>query len=319
MQQRQLATLTSSALGLGCMGFALVYGRVDPTEGRATIDAAMDAGVTMLDTADMYGSGASEEFVGEAIKGRRDDLVIATKTGILTRRLLGLPKGLDGRPERIGPALDASLKRLGTDHVDLFYLHRVDPTVPIEESVGAIGAQVAMGKVRHVGVSETTADELRRAHATHPITAVQLEWSLFSRDLEREVVPAARDLGIGIVAYSPLGRGMLTGSAGATTRLPLIDYRRFLPRWRKANLEANLRSVETVRAIGDRLGATAGQVALAWVLSRGDDVVPIPGTKRPKYLRENLGSLNVELDADALTELDAISVAGTRYAAEGGV
>ena len=319
MLNRRLRDLTSSALGLGCMGFATVYGRVDPTEARATIAAALDAGVTMLDTADMYGAGASERFVGEAIKGRRDDLVIATKTGIVTSRFFGLPTGLDARPERIGPALDASLQRLGVDHVDLYYLHRVDPKVPIEESVGAMARLVEQGKVLHLGVSETTPDELSRAHATHPITALQTEWSLFSRDLEREVVPTARELGIGIVAYSPLGRGMLTGSAQATTKLPLIDYRRFLPRWRKANLQTNLRSVEVVRAVGHRLGATPGQIALAWVLARGDDVVPIPGTKRVERLRENLGALDVRLDEAALAELDGLSVAGDRYGSAGGV
>jgi len=313
MEQRLLGSLATSAQGLGCMGLATVYGRVDPAEARATLDAAIEAGVTMLDTADMYGNGVSETFVGEAIKGRRDNLVIATKTGILTRRVTGMPKGLDGRPAHIRTALDKSLRRLGTEVIDLYYLHRVDPRVPIEESVGAIGDLVAQGKVRHVGVSETTAAQLRRAHATHPITAVQLEWSLFTRDLEREVLPAARELGIGVVAYSPLGRGMLTGSPQATTTLPLIDYRRFLQRWRRANLQANLRSVETVRGIGQRLGATPGQVALAWVLSRGADVVPIPGTKRPKYLRENLGANEVRLDDDALRTLDGLVVQGDRY------
>jgi aryl-alcohol dehydrogenase-like predicted oxidoreductase len=196
-----------------------------------------------------------------------------------------MPKGLDGRPDRIRRAAEESLRRLGTDYVDLYYLHRVDPRVPIEESVGAIADLVTAGKARAVGVSEVSPEELRRAHAIHPVAAVQMEWSLFSRELESELVPTARDLGVGLVAYSPLGRGMLTGSAQATTDLPLIDYRRFLPRWRRANLAANLRSVEKVAAVARRIGATPGQVALAWVLSRGDDVVPIPGTKRPGISR----------------------------------
>ena len=239
--------------------------------------------------------------------------MLATKTGITTRRLTGLPKGLDGRPERIKSALEASLRRLGTDRVDLYYLHRVDPHVPIEDSVGAIAALVAEGKVRAVGVSEVTGAELRRAYATHPIAAAQMEWSLFSREVETEVLSTARELGVGIVAYSPLGRGMLTASPTATTKLPLIDYRRFLPRWRRQNLAANLQGVERVRAVADRLGATPGQIALAWVLSRGEDVVPIPGTKRPAYLAENIGALEVRLDAAAFAELEQIEATGSRY------
>ena len=311
--------VTVGALGLGCMGMAAVYGRPDPDEARATIVRALDLGVTLLDTADMYGNGASETLVGEAIRGRRDDVVLATKTGITTRRVTGIPKGVDGRPERIRRSAEASLRRLGTDRIDLFYLHRVDPNVPIEESVGAISDLVTEGKVRAVGVSEITADELRRAHATHPVAAAQMEWSLFSRDVESEVLPAARSLGVTIVAYSPLGRGMLTASASSTTRLPLIDYRRFLPRWRRQNLATNLQGVDRVQAVARRLGATAGQVALAWVLSRGDDVIPIPGTKRRRYLEENVGALTVELDEAARSELDTIVAAGARYPGGTGV
>jgi aryl-alcohol dehydrogenase-like predicted oxidoreductase len=236
------------------------------------------------------------------------------RLGITTRRFTGMPKGVDGRPDRIRRAAEESLRRLGTDYVDLYYLHRVDPRVPIEESVGAIADLVTAGKARAVGVSEVSPEELRRAHAIHPVAAVQMEWSLFSRELESELVPTARDLGVGLVAYSPLGRGMLTGSAQATTDLPLIDYRRFLPRWRRANLAANLRSVEKVAAVARRIGATPGQVALAGVLSRGDDVVPIPGTKRPRYLQENLRALEVQLDAEALSDLETLTVAGDRDA-----
>jgi aryl-alcohol dehydrogenase-like predicted oxidoreductase len=236
MIKRQLGDLQVGAIGLGCMGMAMVYGRPDPTEARATIDQALDGGVTLLDTADMYGNGPSERFVGNAIRGRRERVVLATKTGITTRRFTGMPKGVDGQPDRIRRAAEESLRRLGTDYVDLYYLHRVDPRVPIEESVGAIADLVTAGKARAVGVSEVSPEELRRAHAIHPVAAVQMEWSLFSRELESELVPTARDLGVGLVAYSPLGRGMLTGSAQATTDLPLIDYRRFLPRWRRANL-----------------------------------------------------------------------------------
>jgi aryl-alcohol dehydrogenase-like predicted oxidoreductase len=314
MIKRQLGDLQVGAIGLGCMGMAVVYGRPDPTEARATIDQALDRGVTLLDTADMYGNGASERFVGNAIRGRRERVVLATKTGITTRRFTGMPKGVDGQPDRIRRAAEESLRRLGTDYVDLYYLHRVDPRVPIEESVGAIADLVTAGKARAVGVSEVSPEELRRAHAIHPVAAVQMEWSLFSRELESELVPTARDLGVGLVAYSPLGRGMLTGSAQATTDLPLIDYRRFLPRWRRANLAANLRSVEKVAAVARRIGATPGQVALAWVLSRGDDVVPIPGTKRPRYLQENLRALEVQLDAEALSDLETLTVAGDRDA-----
>lgn len=311
---RHLGALRVAAMGLGCMGMATVYGRPDPQEARETLDRALDRGVTMLDTADMYGNGASERFVGESIRGRRDQVVLATKTGILTRRLTGMPKGLDGRPERIRPALEASLRRLGTDHVDLYYLHRVDPQVPIEDSVGAMGELVADGLALHLGVSEVTGDQLRRAHATHHVAAAQMEWSLFSRELESELLPVARELGVGIVAYSPLGRGMLTASPTATTKLPLIDYRRFLPRWRKENLATNLESVERVKLVAQRLGVTPGQVALAWVLARGDDVVPIPGTKRPRYLEENLAALEVELDDEALADLDTLEAVGARYA-----
>lgn len=292
---------------------AAVYGRPDPVQARAAIDRAVERGVTLLDTAEMYGNGASERFVGEALRGRRDGMVLASKTGITTWPVIGMPRGLDGRPERIRRAIDGSLRRLRTDHLDLYYLHRVDPKVPIEDSVGAMSQLVAAGKVRAIGVSEVTAEQLRRAHATHPITAVQTEWSLFSRELEAEVVPTARELGIGIVAYSPLGRGMLSGTTAATTRLPLVDYRRFLPRWRRENLAANLEAVEIVADVARRHSVTPAQVALAWVLARGDDVVPIPGTKRPRFLDDNVDAVRVRLTEEDLTSLDAVRAVGERY------
>ena len=309
---RRLGSLSVSAVGLGCMGMATVYGRPDPREARATIDRALELGVSLFDTADMYGNGASERFVGEALRGRRDAVVLASKVGIVTWPVAGMPRGVNGRPDHIRRGIDGSLRRLGTDHLDLYYLHRVDPRVPIEDSIGAMSQLVAAGKVRELGVSEVTAEQLRRAHAVHPIAAVQSEWSLFSRDLEAEVVPAARELGVGIVAYSPLGRGMLSGSAASTTDLPLIDYRRFLPRWRKENLSANLRAVEVVASVAREHDVTPAQVALAWVLARGDDVVPIPGTKRPRFLEQNVAAVEVGLDAGDLAKLDDLVAVGAR-------
>ena len=312
MSSRMIADLEVGALGLGCMGMSTVYGRPDPGEARATLDKALDLGVTLLDTADMYGNGANERFLGEALRGRRDQVVLATKVGITTAPG-GLPIGVDASPGRIRRAIDASLARLQTDHVELYYLHRVDPKVPVEDSVGAMAELVVAGKVRHLGVSEVSADELRRAAAVHPIAAVQSEWSLFTRGLESEVVPAARSLGATLVPYSPLGRGMLTGDPRATTRLPLLDFRRFLPRWRRANLQRNLGLVERVAAVGRQVGATPAQVALAWLLAQGPDVVPIPGTKRVRYVEENLGSRHVTLPADALAALSDLVASGDRY------
>ena len=313
LPSRRLGDLTVGAVGLGCMGLAMVYGRPDPVEARAAVDRALELGVTLLDTADMYGDGASERFLGDMLRGRRDRVVLASKVGILTWPRVGLPRGVNGRPDHIRRSINGSLRRLRTDRLDLYYLHRVDPKVPIEESVGALGELVAAGKVRNLGLSEVTADELRRAYATHAIAAVQSEWSLFSRELEAEVVPAARALGVGIVAYSPIGRGMLSGAAAATTRLSLVDYRRFLPRWRKDNLAVNLRAVEVVSDVARAHGATAAQVALAWVLARGEDVVPIPGTKRPRYVEENVGALGISLAAEDLARLDELVAVGARY------
>uniref|UniRef100_UPI00261D515B aldo/keto reductase n=1 Tax=Micropruina sp. TaxID=2737536 RepID=UPI00261D515B len=263
---RRLGPLRVSPLGLGCMGMSAVYGRPDEASSKATLQRALDRGVTLFDTADMYGRGANEKLLGRHLRGARNDIVLATKTGILTMPGLGLPMGVDASPARIARAAEASLRRLRTEVIDLYYLHRVDPRVPIEESIGAMAALVRAGKVRALGVSEVTADELRRAHAEHPIAAVQLEWSLFSRDPERDVVPLAHELGVGVVAYSPLGRGMLTGSPAATTQLSVVDYRRLLPRWNRRNLAENLGQVQVVREVADEVGARPAQVALAWLL-----------------------------------------------------
>ena len=307
-----IADLEVGALGLGCMGMSTVYGRPDLGEARATLARAAELGVTLLDTADMYGRGDNERFLGDALRGRRDQVVLATKVGFVTAPG-GLPVRVDGRPARIRRAIDASLARLQTDHVDLYYLHRVDPRVPLEESVGAMAELVTAGKVRQLGLSEVSADELRRASAVHPIAAVQSEWSLFTRGLEAEVVPAARALGTALVAYSPLGRGMLTGDPRATTALPLLDFRRLLPRWRRANLQANLALVAQVREVAETVGATPGQVALAWLLAQGEDVVPIPGTKRVRYLEQNVAAAEVTLPAAAMTALSDLVAAGERY------
>lgn len=318
-EMRRLGSLEVGPLGLGCMGMSTAYGRPDEASSKATLERAVERGVTLFDTADMYGRGANEELLGRHLHGVRERIVLATKTGILTLPGLGLPIGVDASPARIARAVDASLRRLRTDVIDLYYLHRVDPRVPIEESIGAMAELVRAGKVRALGVSEVTADQLRRAHAEHPLAAVQLEWSLFSRDAERDVIPVAHELGIGVVAYSPLGRGMLTGSPEATTRLALVDYRRLLPRWNRHNLAENLRQVEVVREIADEAGARPAQVALAWLLGHDRDVVPIPGTKRPARLDENLAALEVTLTTGQRNRLDRLKAAGGRYPSGSGV
>ncbi len=316
---RRLGPLRVSPLGLGCMGMSAVYGRPDEASSKATLQRALDRGVTLFDTADMYGRGANEKLLGRHLRGARNDIVLATKTGILTMPGLGLPMGVDASPARIARAAEASLRRLRTEVIDLYYLHRVDPRVPIEESIGAMAALVRAGKVRALGVSEVTADELRRAHAEHPIAAVQLEWSLFSRDPERDVVPLAHELGVGVVAYSPLGRGMLTGSPAATTQLSVVDYRRLLPRWNRRNLAENLGQVQVVREVADEVGARPAQVALAWLLGHDSGVVPIPGTKRSAYLDENLAALDLTLTADQRERLSTLRAAGDRYRSGSGV
>lgn len=318
-EMRRLGPLDVGPLGLGCMGMSTAYGRPDEASSKATLERAVERGVILFDTADMYGRGANEELLGRHLHRVRERIVLATKTGILTMPGLGLPIGVDASPARIARAADASLRRLRTDVIDLYYLHRVDPRVPIEESIGAMAELVRAGKVRALGVSEVTADQLRRAHAEHPLAAVQLEWSLFSRDAERDIVSVAHELGIGVVAYSPLGRGMLTGSPEATTRLALVDYRRLLPRWSRRNLAANLAQVEVVREIADEVGARPAQVALAWLLGHDRDVVPIPGTKRPARLDENLAALEVTLTAEQRNRLDHLKAAGGRYRSGSGV
>jgi aryl-alcohol dehydrogenase-like predicted oxidoreductase len=311
--------LEVSALGLGCMGMSEFYGRADEGEALATIRRAVDLGITLIDTADMYGPFTNEELVGRAIAGRRDEVQVATKFG--NERLAdGTRLGINGRPDYVHRACDASLRRLGVDHIDLYFQHRVDRTVPIEETVGAMAELVAAGKVRHLGLSEASAATVRRAHAVHPVTAVETEYSLFTRDLEDEILPLLRELGIGLVAYSPLGRGMLAGrfTAGpADADDPRETRWRRFPRFQGEALRTNLDLAARVAELAAARGCTPGQLALAWVLARGDDVVPIPGTKRVSYLEENAGARGVRLDAADLEALDAAvppgSVAGARY------
>ena len=302
-----------SRLGLGCMGMSFAYGPGDDTESVATLHRALDLGITFLDTADMYAAGANEELVGKAIAGRRDEVVLASKFGIVMDPETFQLIKVDGSPSYVRSAIDASLTRLGVDHLDLYYQHRADPSVPIEETVGAMASLVEAGKVRYLGLSEASAETIRRAHAVHPITAVQSEWSLFSRDIEDEVLPVCRELGIGIVPYSPLGRGMLTGSITGQGDLADNDFRRTLPRFDDANLAANLALVEEVRAVAARNEARPGQVALAWLLAQGNDIAPIPGTKRRKYLEENHGALDLHLSPEDLAALSSLRPAGTRY------
>ena len=318
MQQRTLGQgLVVSAEGLGCMGMSAFYGVRDDAESTATIHRALDLGVTLLDTADVYGPFTNEELVGRAIAGRRDEVVLATKFAN-SRGADGTPNPPNGRPEYVRSACDASLQRLGVDHIDLYYQHRVDTTVPIEETWGALAGLVTAGKVRHLGISEAAPATIRRAHATHPVTAVQTEWSLWTRDPETDgVLATVRELGIGFVPYSPLGRGMLTGSFRSIDDLAADDWRRVNPRFQGENFDRNLALVDRVREIAAEKGVSPAQLALAWVLAQGDDVVPIPGTKKVGRLEENLGALDVELTADDLARIDAAlppgSTSGDRY------
>jgi aryl-alcohol dehydrogenase-like predicted oxidoreductase len=316
---RQLGSsaLTVSVLGLGCMGMSDFYGVTadEEPESVATIERALDLGCTFLDTADMYGLGANEELVGHTIAARRDEVVLATKFGI--QRKVDDPKfrNICGSPEYVQEACDASLRRLGLDHIDLYYQHRVDSDVPIEDTVGAMGELVAAGKVRYLGLSEASAATIRRAVAVHPIAALQSEWSLFTHDIEREIVPTCRELGVGIVPYSPLGRAMLTGAITSTDDLAANDFRRInQPRFGEEHLDHNLELVEIVKSVAANHGCTPAQVALAWLLAQGDDIVPIPGTRRRRYLDDNLGAVDVTLDADDLTRLGSLEPAGDRYA-----
>ncbi len=315
--RRGLSTsLTVSAQGLGCMGMSEFYGEADEAESLATIARALDLGVTFLDTADMYGPFRNEELVGRAIAGRRDEVTLATKFGIV-RGEAGERLGVRGAPDYVKQACEASLRRLGVETIDLYYQHRVDVDTPIEDTVGAMAELVAEGKVRHLGLSECSAATLRRAVAVHPIAAVQSEYSLFSRDIEDEVLPAMRELGVGLVAYSPLGRGFLTGAIASKDELAPDDFRRHSPRFADEAMDTNRRLVASVQALADSKAVTAGQVALAWVLAQGSDVVPIPGTKRRTYLEQNAAAVDVDLTADDLALLaEAIpagAAAGDRY------
>jgi aryl-alcohol dehydrogenase-like predicted oxidoreductase len=317
MERRRLGQgLEVSALGLGCMGMSAWYGPTDEEESIATIHRALELGVDFLDTADVYGEGANEELVGKAIAGRRDEYVIATKFG--NRWFEDGTRTIDGSPEYIRQAIDASLKRLGIDYVDLYYQHRVDADTPIEETVGALAELVAAGKVKHIGLSEAGAETIRRAHAVHPITALQSEWSLWTRDPEGEVIDTVRELGIGFVAYSPLGRGFLCGRFASSEDLADDDFRRRHPRMSGENGERNRELADKVRELAEEKGCTPAQLALAWVLARGEDVVPIPGTKRRAYLEQNAAATELELTDRELTELDEAFppgvAAGQRYA-----
>jgi aryl-alcohol dehydrogenase-like predicted oxidoreductase len=320
MERRTIGNLEVSAIGLGCMGMSSVYGAANDPDSIRTIHRALDLGVNFLDTADIYGQGHNEELVGRAIADRRDEVVLATKFGILD---VGEDARLqvDSSPDYARRAVDASLLRLGVDVIDLYYLHRRNPDTPIEDTIAGMAELVAAGKVRHLGLSEVSADTLRRAHAVHPITALQSEYSLFERNVEASVLATCRELGIGLVAFSPIGRGILTGTVTTLDELDSDDFRRDVPRFQGANLERNLELVAQVQRIAAEVGATPGQCALAWLLAKDPHIVPIPGTKRVSRLEENAGAVSVRLTAEQVAKLDAAvppdAVAGDRYSAGG--
>ncbi len=318
MKTRKLGQgLEVSAMGLGCMGMSDFYGGRDEDEAFATIHRALDLGISFLDTADMYGSGRNEELVGRAIRGRRDKVIVATKFGNV-RNPDGTFKGVNGKPEYVRQCCEGSLKRLGVEVIDLYYQHRVDPETPIEDTVGAMAELVRKGKVRWLGLSEAAPATLRRAHSVHPIAALQTEYSLWSRGPEEEILRAVRELGIGFVPYSPLGRGFLTGQIRRVEDLDADDYRRNSPRFQGENFEKNIVLVKEIEAIASEKGCTSSQLALAWVLAQGDDIVPIPGTKRRKYLEENVRALEVQLTDAELARIDRVipagAASGERYA-----
>jgi aryl-alcohol dehydrogenase-like predicted oxidoreductase len=321
MKQRRLGRNgpSVSEIGLGCMGMSEFYGETDEAESLATLDRALHLGINFLDTADVYGPYKNEELLGKFLKGKRDQVVLATKFGIV-RGSDPSSRGVNGKPEYVKSACDASLQRLGTDHIDLYYQHRIDPNTPIEDTAGALAELVSAGKVRYIGLSEAKPETIRRAHAVHPVTALQTEYSLFSRDPETELLPLTRELGIAFVAYSPLGRGLITGSIQKREDLAADDWRRTSPRFDDEALSRNVQYVHRVEAIAARKGVTPSQLALAWVLAQGDDIIPIPGTKRRKYLEQNAEATEIQLSPEELAELDKAvprgAIRGDRYAKE---